>query len=284
MSESDAAPKVVPDQPAPTFGNASRPLAIVAFEGWGNGAEVATTAADIIATAADSTDLLELDCDGCYDLQVARPVVVTANGRRILHYPTVRVLRGELDKRQLLTFLGPEPSLHWPQVARQIGQMCEEVDPEVVLCMGAYLAPTPHTRPVTVTVSGGSEATALRHHLEIATYEGPSGILQAVLCELEDREVPAASVWAAIPNYLATRPFMSGAFAMVRRFVELTGVQIDLSGVELVGRQEINSLNRVVASSQDMQMYLAELEQRYDATATSGDAIAAQLEQYLRDL
>ena len=97
--------------------NLRRPIAVIAFGGWNDACDVATTAAEFIIDAhGDTTEFAEIEPDPFYDFQQHRPVVDIRDGvTRSLRWPgvTFTAVRRPDDRRDLLVVTGQEPNFHW---------------------------------------------------------------------------------------------------------------------------------------------------------------------------
>jgi predicted ATP-grasp superfamily ATP-dependent carboligase len=143
---------------------------------------------------------------------------------------------------------------------------------------------------------------AERMGLSSSRYEGPTGIV-GVLHDAANRSgVPSISLWAAVPHYLPGAPNPKAALALVRRSTELLGVAVDTGAlVRAVTRWE-RSIARLLEENEELSEYVDRLETAAEASEQlervddddqgsltgdepipSGDAIAAEVERFLKD-
>jgi hypothetical protein len=105
--------------------------------------------------------------------------------------------------------------------------------------------------------------------------------------------IASASLWAAVPHYLAVSPNPKAALALVDKAVQLTGIAADVSDLERATHAYEERVKDVIAADDDVQAYVALLEERADeqgreqqidaSALPSGDALAAEVERYLRE-
>ena len=102
----------------------------------------------------------------------------------------------------------------------------------MAVLLGALLADVPHSRPVGVTAHASDPGLIQRLALAPPTYEGPTGIVGVLHAAFADAGLPAASLWAAVPHYVAVAPNPKGALALLRRLESLVGVTVDATDLE----------------------------------------------------
>ena len=62
--------------------------------------------------------------------------------------------------------------MRWPTFANQVLEVADDYEVNTVITVGALLADTPHSRPITVTASGAHPEIARRLGVEVSKYEG----------------------------------------------------------------------------------------------------------------
>jgi hypothetical protein len=107
---------------------------------------------------------------------------------------------------------------------------------------------------------------------------------------LSNEGIPSASLWAAVPHYLAVSPNPKAALALVDKAVELVGVPAAIDDLQRATASYEERVTEMVASDEDVQAYVALLEERSDereeidpGQLPTGEALAAELERFLRD-
>jgi predicted ATP-grasp superfamily ATP-dependent carboligase len=157
-----------------------------------------------------------------------------------------------------------------------------------VITLGALLADVPHTRPSPVTGSASDERLVRELGLTASRYEGPTGIVGVLHDACRQASLDSASLWAAVPHYASLAPSPPAAHALCSRLAELVHADIDLAELEKATDAYIRQVSEAVASDEETQAYVSELERRADqleaeAELPSGDTLAAELTRFLRE-
>jgi predicted ATP-grasp superfamily ATP-dependent carboligase len=157
-----------------------------------------------------------------------------------------------------------------------------------MVTLGALLADVPHTLPVNVTGLASDPALVARLGLQQSSYEGPTGIVGVLHAAFQQAGLPSASLWAAVPHYIAAAPNPKAALALVRKLEGLVGVAVDASELETAAADYERQVNVAVQSDPDVQAFVERLEQAAESEADdepslpSGESIARDLQRFLR--
>src|SRR5206468_9755038 len=101
--------------------------------------------------------------------------------------------------------------------SKLVGDVAEAIGVQLVVTLGALLADVPHTRAVSVTGLASDPALVARLGLATSSYEGPTGIIGILHAACQQAGLPSASLWAAVPHYIAAAPNPKAALALVRK-------------------------------------------------------------------
>ncbi len=268
------------------------PVLVAAFAGWNDAANAATTALEAVALSLDAELVAEIDPEEFYDFQVTRPTIRFAEGQtREVDWPqnVVFAARAPNAERDLVLLSGIEPNLRWRTFADAVVEVATRLDVEMVVTLGALLADVPHTSPVPITGLASDPELVERLTLSRSSYEGPTGIVGIVHDACRVAGLTSASLWAAVPHYVAAVPNPKAALALLRRLEAFTGVAIEASELEeAMGRFE-TQVDRAVASNPEIEELVRRLEteqaEEDDLDAEdvpSGDTIARDFQRFLR--
>ena len=180
---------------------------------------------------------------------------------------------------------GIEPNMRWQSFAGEILGYCHELGVEMVVTLGALLADSPHSRPVPVTGTSSDEALTRSLNLEQSRYEGPTGIVGIVQDACTRAGVPALSIWAAVPHYVAQPPCPKATLALLRHIEDLLDVPIPFGDLPEDARAWERGVDELASEDDEVADYVRSLEEAKDlaeAPEASGDAIAREFERYLR--
>jgi proteasome assembly chaperone (PAC2) family protein len=267
------------------------PVLVAAFEGWNDAGDAASTAIEHLELTWDATPLAELDPDDYYDFQVTRPTVRMVEGiTRRIDWPTTRlsVCRPPGSSVDVVLVHGIEPNMRWRKFCAELMGYVEQLGVTTVVTLGAMLMDTPHTRPVPVTGMAYDANSAAKFGLESSRYEGATGIVGVFQDACVQAGVPAISFWAAVPHYVSQPPAPKATLALLHRVEEALDIEVPLGALPEQAEEWEQTVTEMAEEDEDVRNYVRALEERGDADAdnqlseTSGDAIAADFERYLR--
>jgi proteasome assembly chaperone (PAC2) family protein len=267
------------------------PAVICAFKGWNDAADAASSAATFVGSALGARRFATIDPEEFYDFQATRPRIKLAEGRaRQIEWPAVELSEARIPRapRDLILISGSEPSFRWRTFSTVVVELVEALGTQLVVTLGALLADVPHTRPVSITGLASDPALVDRLGLASSSYEGPTGILGVLHAACQQAGLPAASLWAAVPHYIAASPNPKAALALVRKLEGLVGVAVDASELETASADYDRQVNLAVQSDPDVQAFVERLEQAAGESGDdpgalpSGETIARDLQRFLR--
>ncbi len=264
------------------------PVLIAAFEGWNDAGDAATAAVEHLERTWSATLLAMLDPEDYYDYQVNRPTIsLTEDGIREIAWPTTRVSYARLPEigRDIVLVRGIEPNMRWQSFTNELLSFCQELGVSMVVTLGALLADSPHTRPVPVTGTASDEVVSRSLHLEPSRYEGPTGIVGVLQDACGHADLPAVSIWAAVPHYVAQPPCPKATLALLRHVEDVIDVPIPLGDLPTEALAWERGVDELAAGDEDVAGYVRSLEEAKDlaeAPEASGEAIAREFERYLR--
>ena len=270
------------------IGELTDPVIIAAFEGWNDAGDSATEAVSYLENVWDAAPVGELDPEEFYDFQVNRPHVhVTEDGHREITWPSTRVSVARLPGagRDIVLVRGVEPSMRWRSYCNELLVLAADLGVEMVVTLGALLADTPHTRPIPVTGTVSDPELARTLDLEVSRYEGPTGIVGVFQEACGRVGLPAVSIWAAVPHYVAQPPCPKASLALLRKVEDLLDVKVPLGDLPEDARAWERGVDELASEDEEIAEYVASLEQARDTAdlpEASGEAIAQEFERYLR--
>ena len=276
------------------------PILIMAFSGWNDAAESATTAARFLGQLWPSRPLASIDSEEFYHFGLSRPYVrfksESSNEREIVWPSTdFSVSRIPSIDRDLIVGVAIEPHLKWRTYCGAVLELARRSRASLLLTLGALLAEVPHTRPVRLSGSAPDPELAAVLGIRPSRYEGPTGIVGVLNTLCREEGVPTASLWANVPHYVSGVENPKAALALVRRVLSFLGTEADLSELVEATRQFEGNLNEVVGQNAKIAEYVKTLEgkQPEDEEAAgpvpgAGDELppsadlVAEIEQFLR--
>jgi len=269
-----------------------RPVLVAAFEGWNDAADAASTAALYLRDRWSARPFASIDPEEFYDFTSTRPEVRMHQGvTRQIVWPENQLSAAPLPgtARDVIVLLGHEPQLRWRTFSEQVVRVAAELGVEMVVILGALLADVAHTRPVRVTGTAADADLIRRLDLSRSTYEGPTGIVGVLHDAFATAHLPSASLWAAVPHYVAATPSPKAALALVERTAEVLSTSILTADLQVAAADYERQVSEVVTADEDVAAYVHRLEASADdddvadMEQVTGDALADELERFLRD-
>src|SRR5262249_21535132 len=157
--------------------NLRRPIIIMAFSGWNDAAEAATTAARYLSQLWSSRPFASIDPEEFYHFGLSRPYVRFKPGSRTereIIWPATEfsiAQPAELE-RDVIVGVAIEPHLKWRSYCTAVLELSRRCRASLVLTLGALLAEVAHTQPVRLAGSAYDPELAVRLGLRPTRYEG----------------------------------------------------------------------------------------------------------------
>jgi proteasome assembly chaperone (PAC2) family protein len=267
------------------------PILVCAFAGWNDAAGAATTALTSVAESLDAELIAQIDPEDFFDFQANRPTIQLTEGEtREIEWPGNVFLAATAPsaERDLILLAGTEPNLRWRTFADGIAETAERLGVEMVITLGALIADVAHTLPVPITGLASDEELVERLDLARSNYEGPTGVVGVLHDACRRRGLPSASLWAAVPHYVAAVPNPKAALALLRRLEGLVRVAVEASGLEEESQSYEGQVSRAVSANPEIEELVQRLEEEQverldiDEDIPSGDSLARDFERYLR--
>jgi predicted ATP-grasp superfamily ATP-dependent carboligase len=268
------------------------PALVCAFQGWNDAGDAASSAVSFLASALGASRFARVESEEFFDFQSNRPCIrFTDSGKREIVWPGVEVFEALAPKapRDLVLVQGIEPSMRWRAFCAQLIDLAEALGVQLVVSLGALLGDTPHTRPVALTGHASDPSLVERLEMHGSSYEGPTGIIGVLHTACVEAGLPAASLWASVPHYVAAATNPKAALALLRSAERLLGVAVDVSKLESAAADYERQVGLAVQSDPDIQAFVERLEQaaesEQDASPTdvpSGDLLAREFQRFLR--
>ena len=268
------------------------PVLVCSFRGWNDAAGAASAAVGAVAESFDPETVADVDPEDYFDFQATRPTIVLSEGQtRRIEWPRNELIAVRVPgaDRDLVLFDGTEPNLRWRTFSETVATAADALGVEMVVTLGALVAEVSHTLPVPITGLASDEQLVEELDLQRSSYEGPTGIVGVVHDCCRQIGMTSASLWAAVPHYVAAVPNPKAALALLRRLEGLTGIAVDATGLEEETANYEEQIGRAVAANPE----IAELVERIEAEQVeqlggededlpSADTIAREFQQFLQ--
>ena len=266
----------------------NRPVLIIAFEGWNDAGDAASTAVRHLGDRWGARPFATIDPEIFYDFTTTRPQVrLSSSGDRQIEWPVNTVSSVEVsDDLHVITLVGTEPQLRWRTFCSQVIGLAKLLDVRLVMTVGALLSEVPHTRPTPVYGAAYDDELTTEMGLMPSRYEGPTGIVGVLHNAFAEAGVPSASLWAAVPTYVPSAPSPKAALALVERAARMLHVDVDIDELVAETRVYEEQISELVEADEESRDYVEQLEGSYDDGEGIEDEsfrLIEEVERYLRD-
>ena len=266
---------------------------IIAFGGWADAGESATTAIKYMQRQLGARKFAELDPEDFYDFTQTRPYTSrTRDGRRRVQWPANEFSYwvGPDSGKGCMTLLGVEPNLRWRTYSKTIIDLAKEYGVKKVVHVGALLDAVPHTRDVKLT--GTATDPELLQTLEAAgihssTYQGPTGISSSVMEACTNQEMDYLTLWGHTSHYLQAAPNYRIGYTLAQNLTSLLGLTLDLEELKTAATTFDEQVAQAVDRDDQLKTYVEKLEGQYDESTPASEIpdpadMVRDVEQFLR--
>ena len=248
-------------------GELRRPIIIMAFSGWNDAAESATTAARYLSQIWSSRPFARIDPEDFYHFGLSRPHVRFKTGSRTereIVWPATEFSLAQPSEleRDIVVGVAIEPHLKWRTYCAAVLELAHRCRASMVLTLGALLAEVAHTQPIRLAGSSYDPELSARLGLKPTRYEGPTGIVGVLNIVCREALVPTASLWANVPHYISGIENPRAALALVRRVLTMLDTEADLTDLREAAEQFDQNLGSIVAQNTKIADYVRRLERK----------------------
>ena len=275
-------------------------LLVVMLSGWIDASSAAAAAMELLIIDTKAKTLITFDADEFIDYRARRPTMELREGVNTrLTWSTPQLLLGyDIDSKPVLLLTGPEPDNRWQHFADVVGDLALKLGVRRMLGIGAYPIATPHTRAVQVSCSSPSKDLVESLPYLKSSIDVPAGMEAALEHALAKRSIEALGLWAQVPHYVASMAYPAASAALLGAICDSGGISLETSGIRQQATLQRERLDQLVRANPEHAAMLSQLEQAFDeshsgngtltsgfggAPLPSGDEIAAELEQFLRE-
>ncbi|WP_336659436.1 proteasome assembly chaperone family protein [Leucobacter sp. USHLN153] len=246
-------------------------------------------------------ELVRFNADMLLDYRARRPVITFNEDHFVDYAPeelTLTLMHDELGAPFLL-LSGYEPDFRWEQFIDTVLLLVHEFEVSITVWSHAIPMPVPHTRPISMTVSGSRDdlieaRSAWKPTTKLAA--SASHVLEYRLHSLGEE---VAGFALLIPHYLANTEYPDALYAALDGIMAATGLILPTDEVRRLAGQFNAQVDSQIAENAESLEMVRTLEQRYDAymqdqeprsplvaedgTIPTADQLASELERYLAE-
>jgi hypothetical protein len=272
------------------------PVMVVMLTGWIDASAAAAAAMATVQEEWSVRRLATFDGDTFIDYRARRPTMELREGvnQRLVWADIEMHVGHDSLGHDVLTLSGPEPDSQWRRFADVVSTLAVELNVSKMVALGAYPFATPHTRdPRLSSSSPSAELVASVPYLKNSV-DVPAGMGAVLEHAFTEKGMEALGIWAQVPHYVSAMGYPAATLALLNGLHDFTGLVIDASAVRQESIVQRQRLDQLVASNEEHQTMVAQLEELYDQAQhqsdllgtggmPTGDELAAEFERFLRD-
>ena len=266
----------------------NKSILLIAFKGWSDAAEAATSAAQTIINQFDADLFASFEEEEFFAFARERPIVKNDKINRVIEWPSNNLffIRDAINSDTSLIILnGTEPHFKWKTFTKEITKLMTALNINSVVTLGALLDSIPHTRGVKTTITGPDPFMPEEFKnikIEPSKYEGPTGITSIILEEFRKLGIPGMSIWAHAPHYLQSSPNPLVAQALLEELSKWLPLSFNIDKLQKKSQKYMKALDNAISQDSELQTYIEKLETKYDSAVVDFPPVDDKL--LLKDL
>lgn len=286
-----------------TISRPSLPTLVHAFQGFVDaGAGVRLAAAHLRETC--STELIAtFDSDELIDYRARRPRMTFASDHFTgVDNPSLALTRvTDESGRDFFLLEGPEPDYQWNRFLAAVDLVVDQFQLTHAVGLSAIPWPSPHTRPIGITVHGNDSTLIAGRSAVLGDIEVPGHMGALLELHLGQRGLSSVGVTAQVPHYLVQFEYPRCAMALIGGLMDVTGLDLSAVGLESQAVKADGEVTDQLSGNEEFAAVVSALELQYDqmlaarsaltkpssapqGVVPSGEEIAAQVEEFLAGL
>jgi proteasome assembly chaperone (PAC2) family protein len=266
-----------------------RPVLVVCLQGWIDASGSAQEACDAILEQIDRRTVASFDTERLTDHRARRPTLQIVESVSVgMQWPEITLSAGQdATGNDVLVLHGVEPDHNWRSFVAAVTELAQRFGVRRVVGLGAYPAPSPHTRPSRLSATAATPELASLG-FSPATLDVPAGVQAALELAAHRAEIEAVGLWVQVPHYVTGSRYPAAAQALLDGMVGAAGLVFDSSQLAADALAARNRLNALIDENPSHREMLRTLENQYDALVdaeadlASGHDLTSQLEDFLR--
>lgn len=272
---------------------------VAGLTGFADAGGTVTQLSDYLLENLDMREVVVFDTDALLDYRARRPTMFFDQDHLSDYKPlrlSLYLAKDELGQ-QFLFLTGFEPDFQWERFTAAVVQLVEKYAVKDTTWVHAIAMPTPHTRPLGVTVSGNRLDLIDSLSIWKPRTSVPSNALHLVEYRLAEIGHPTAGFVLLIPHYLSDTEYPQAAVTALESISAATGLIFPTDKLREQNRDFLVKVEDQVQTNQELARLVGALEQRHDSymeenplrsplmdssgELPSADTIAAELEKFL---
>ena len=247
----------------------------------------------------DYTTIVEFDNDILLDYRARRPTIFFDEDHLAEYTPARLGLYLSHDEvgQPFLFLTGYEPDFQWERFTTAVIDLIDKLKVKTTTWVHAIPMPVPHTRPISVTVSGNRADLIESMSIWKPRTQAPANALHLVEYRLQQSDHAIAGFVLLIPHYLADTEFPLAAVTAIESVSAATGLIFPTDNLREAGREFLTKIEGQVENNPELAKLVGTLEERHDSylqdnplrspltdidgELPSAESIAAELQNFL---
>ena len=238
-----------------------------ALTGFADAGGAVSQLSEHLLEALDYTTIAEFDNDALLDYRARRPTIYFDQDH-LADYTPLRLglyLAHDEVGQPFLLLTGYEPDFRWDGFTAAIIQFIEQLKVKSTTWVHAIPMPVPHTRPISVTVSGNRAELIETMSIWKPRTQAPANALHLVEYRLQQLGHPIAGFVLLIPHYLSDTEFPLAAVTALESVSAATGLIFPTDALRESGREFLAKIEDQVENNPELAKLVATLEERHDS-------------------
>ncbi|TXK17477.1 proteasome assembly chaperone family protein [Homoserinibacter sp. GY 40078] len=254
---------------------------------------------DYLGETIETRDIAVFENDALLDYRARRPSMYFDGDHLSEYRPARLVLQLAHDElhRPFLLLTGYEPDFQWEAFTQAVVDLVDRFQVADTTWIHSIPMPTPHTRPIGVTVSGNRTDLTDAYSIWRPRTQVPGNALHLVEYRLQQKGHLTAGFVLLIPHYLADTEYPAAAVAALESISAATGLIFPTDDLREQSREFMQKVEEQVGGNAELERLVATLEARHDSymeenpipsplvdesgELPNAETIAAELERFL---
>ena len=272
---------------------------VAALTGFADSGSAVTQVSEYLLDTLDHDVVAAFDSDELLDYRARRPTIYFDQDHLSDYTPlelNLYLMRDEL-KQPFLLLTGYEPDFQWQRFVAAVLDLIDRFQVSTTTWVHAIPMPVPHTRPISVTVSGNRTELIDSMSVWKPRTQVPANVLHLLEFRLQELDHPNAGFVLLIPHYLADTEYPAAAVTALESVSAATGLIFPTDRLREDGRDFLTKIDGQVENNQELAKLVGTLEERHDnymqdnpmrspltdqdGELPTADEIAAELQNFL---
>ena len=251
---------------------------VAGLTGFADAGSAVTQLNDYLVSTLDHSVIATFDNDELLDYRARRPTIYFDQDHLSNYEPPELALRLAHDElgQPFLLLTGYEPDFQWDRFTAAVMLLVEHFGVASTTWVHAIPMPVPHTRPISVTVSGNRVEITDALSVWRPSTQAPANALHLVEYRLQELGHPIAGFVLLVPHYLADTEYPNTALVALESISSATGLIFPTDKLRHDGRVFGAKIDEQVESNTELGRLVQTLEERHD-TYMEGSSVRSPL-------